>query len=385
LNAASSFFVYGNIFVNKVVPVGFRDTKELYILPSNRVYIKTLKSTGDLGYIPTGTDPRSNPITGYNWDLGSTILKLDPSSVIHIKDSNLSSESGSYLYGQSRLFSATRNIQGISSMVDTINTILSKNGGLGFVKKNKKPNEIDGAIDPLEKERIESAFMQYGLTDGRQPVFFTDQDLQYVKMSSALAEFMPTQIKESEFRMLCNVLGGFPANILNDTASSTYNNIETAHKALYMNIVKPFVELFYEALSEGLGLTAMGEYLKPCFDDVEVLQPDKKLQAETEKLNDEVQKQRYNDDLITLNEWLHEVGLEPVEGGDKKRSEMQTEDRPIASDIGVGGVQAMQSILADPNMSDDSKVYTIVYVFGIDESKARQMVGTKIQGNDTNG
>ncbi len=379
LNAFSSFFVYGNIYINKVVPIGFKDVKELYLLPSNRVYIKTEKSTGDYGYIPTGTDPRQNPITAYNWDLGSKFVSLEPANVIHIKDSNLQTESGAYLYGQSRLFSATRNVSSISSMVDTINTILSKNGGLGFVKKNKKANEIDGGIDPMEKERIEAAFLNYGLTDGRQPIFFTDQDLQYVKMSSALSEFMPTQIKESEFRMLCNVLGGFPASILNDTASSTYNNLETAHKALYMNIVKPFVELFYEALSDGLGLTAMGEAIKPEFDDIEVLQPDKKLEAETGKLNDELQKQRYNDDLITFNEWLHEIGLEPVPGGDKKKSEMPTAERPIASDIGVGGVQALQAVLADPGLSTDSKVYTLVYVFGIDEPKARQMVGTNTQ------
>jgi hypothetical protein len=148
-----------------------------------------------------------------------------------------------------------------------------------------------------------------------------------------------------------------------------------------MNIVKPIVELFYEALSEGLGLTAIGEALKPDFDDIEVLQPDKKLEADTAKLNDEIQKQRYNDDLITLNQWLHEIGLEQIPGGDKKRSDMETEARPIASDIGVGGVQVMQSILADPNLSVDSKVYTLVYVFGIDEPKARQMVGTNTVQN----
>lgn len=384
LNAFSSFFVFGNIFINKVVPLGFKDAKELYLLPANRVYIKTEKSTGDYGYISPGTDPRSNPIIGYNYDLGSNFLRFAPDNVIHIKDSSLSSESGAYLYGQSRLFSATRNIQGISAMMDTINTILSKNGGLGFVKRNKKPNEVDSSMDPLEKERIEAAFLNYGLTDGRAPVFFTDQDLAYVRLAAALSEFMPTEIKENEFRMLCNVLGGFPAQILNDTAASTYNNIETAHKALYMNIVKPITELFYEAVSEGLGLTARGERIKPCFEDIEVLQPDKKLQADTNKSNDEVQKQRYNDNLITLNEWLAAVGLMPVAGGDRKKSEMPTEQRPIASDIGVGGVAALQAIIADTNIPADSKVYTLVYVFGIDEPKARQMVGNTQSNGQTN-
>lgn len=58
------------------------------------------------------------------------------------------------------------------------------------------------------------------------------------------------------------------------------------------------------------------------------------------------------------------------------------DDTPLAVKLGVGGTQALQLILGDPNIDQESKRNTLIILFGIKEEDAKRMVvDTKIDPN----
>jgi hypothetical protein len=165
----------------------------------------------------------------------------------------------------------------------------------------------------------------------------------------------------------------FPSKLINDTAASTYNNVKEAEKAFYSNCLIPIVNLFYEALSNGFGLTANGEALRPDYSGIESLMADKKIEAETTKISDDIWKGRYESNLITLNEYLTALGLPLIANGNLYARD--NKDIPLAVRIGVGGTQSLQLILSDQNLSSEQKINIVIIVFGLSPEEAKLLAG----------
>ena len=349
-NNIASFFVFGNVYINKLKALGFESEgfKELWPLPSNRTWIKTRYSIGDFGLVNPSQDWRSNPIVSYNWKLDGKWIYLNPEEVGHLKDTNLQTSFGQYLYGQSRLYSATSSIETLMGIVDIIKSLTNNGGAGGFVKKTSRANQADTAMDPEEKKKIEKNFHEnYGYGADKKRIFFTDQDLSYQKIDAALRDYMPIELKEHEFRMLCNVLGGFPASILNDTSASTYNNVETAQKTLYVNVLMPVVKQYYEWLSDELGLTERNEALIADFEAVEVLQANKKAEAQKLKITAEGAILLMDAHLISRNDALEIVGLE--RNPDPKFDEIAEDLSPTAVSEAIQSAITAAGINKPPN------------------------------------
>lgn len=331
INSFSYFFVTGNIYLNRLNPIGFQNPSKIYCLPANRIYPITLKGSQPYGVLPSGVDHRSNEIVNYNWDLESRFITIDKDAIIHIKDSSLDS----WVVGTSRLSAALESIESLRGLNDTLNTILSKGGALGFVKKNKKPNEIDSLIDPIEKTRIENHFFSYGVGKSKQPYFFTEHDISFQRILSQLSDFMPIEIKDSEFETLCKVLGGFPSVLLK-SSDTTFTNLKTAQKILYTNIIMPLLDNYCESLTNSLLMPESDEKIIADYSNIECLQEDIKLKAEGQKVNDDLWINRYNNNLCTLNEMLTalEMPTQP-EGNKYKKDEVNAGS--------VGEVESQQS------------------------------------------
>ena len=47
---------------------------------------------------------------------------------------------------------------------------------------------------------------------------------------------------------------------------------------------------------------------------------------------------------------------------------------PYAEKLGVGGTQALQMILSDPNITPDMKKNTLIVVFGLTDLEADQII-----------
>lgn len=77
-----------------------------------------------------------------------------------------------------------------------------------------------------------------------------------------------------------------------------------------------------------------------------------------------------------MNELYESIGKERVEGGDVKIS--QQKDTPLAVVLGVGGTQALQSVLVDTILTPGQKVNILVNLFGVEQEIAEQMLNTNI-------
>jgi HK97 family phage portal protein len=379
MNAYTNFFVTGNVFFNSLKPVGFDYTTKLYLLPSNRTYPIVRGALDVYGTLPIGFDMRTSEITKYNLNLEGKIISIDPQQIIHIKDSSLAYMGKDQLIGSARIGSAIKNIQSLSSMGDTINKILSKGGALGFVKRNIKTGEEFSQMNPEEKKLIEDAFYSYGVTESQKHIMFTDADLSFQRILSNISDFMPIDISNHEFELLCKVIGGFPA-ILLKSSDSTFANMKEAQKLLYNNIIIPLVNSFAQAFTNSFGLPE-NEKIVPCFDDIEALQADKKAEAESMKVVDESLRLRYDNDEITLNEKLGAMGLPPEQNGNLKKSEIPVSQQILATRLGVGGTQSLQLVLSDLNMTSEQKYYTLIYVFGLEETQAKNLTNGNKETN----
>ena len=370
INAISAYLVYGFIPINKINSVGW-GLKELWLLQGNHFYPIPEKSINQYGQPPMGQDFRMNPIVKYRLFINNKPLDFLPEEIIMINDSNLSFEYGAYLKGQSRLYSAIRSIKTLSYIYDTVITLIANKGAAGFLTKRARAGEIDSGWDPKNKQEVERKLYSYGTTNGKRPIGVTEKDLGFVRLSVPINEFMPIELKQHEFRTLATALL-FPSVLLNDKEGSIYNNVALAQKAFYTDCLMPIMNLYYEALTEGCGLSSIGEKLIADWSGIECLQEDAKGIIDRRIAEEGLWSQRYKDNVVTLNEYLTAVGLPNIADGNKYARE--SEDIPLVIRIGIGGIQALQLILADQTIQPEQKINTLVIVFGIKPEDAKSMV-----------
>jgi phage portal protein BeeE len=102
-------------------------------------------------------------------------------------------------------------------------------------------------------------------------------------------------------RTLCRLLQ-VPSQLFNDTAASTYNNMNEASKMMYTNRLIPDIGQFCQGFNRIL--RAYGDFkIKPDFSDIEALQEDKVKKSEWIS-------RMFRDGVITGDDYLELMGEE---------------------------------------------------------------------------
>lgn len=368
--------INGNAYIKKGNTPGFKFPTSFEILHSPSTYNIPEKSLDIYGNPVINIPQYENPLSFYRQELETGMMKrIELEEIIHIRDINPRKKGANYYYGASRVYAATQSLLVLKNMYETINTILSAKGALGFLSRNSKTGELDPMmwkeiIEDLE-EKINN---EYGTTDGRKAIMATFSDAKWNRMDSPIQDFLPVELTSQEFAQLCNQLGGIPDILFNSKGNTTYNNYETALKVFYINCLQPLMTNIYTTISNDLGLNRSNELLMPDYSEIECLKPDGKAEAEEENIEYEYYTKLYDNNLITLNEYLTQLKQPIKPGGNIYKSELPTNTTPLAITLGVGGTQALQSILADPNISEESKINILQILFGISEPDAKRMV-----------
>lgn len=306
----ASFFVFGNVYLNAFKPIGFKQPTKLYQLPSTDTFAIPERSQDEYGTPMFGSDFRYNPIAKYNFFIDSTPKSIVLEEIIHIKDTNLSVSGANAYYGKSMLFSAIANCETLKYLYETINTILSKRGALGFIKKNNRAGEMATTLSEKEISQIINTLnKRYGVTGGRQPIGVVNTDLSYQRIDAPISEFIPIELKADMVKTLCRVLGNLPVQLFSSEAASTYNNMREAEKQMYQGAIMPTIELFCSEITKYFKLDELGQKIVPNYDDIDCLQEDKKVTADTEKVVNENYKFLLDAGLITKEYWAVQIGL----------------------------------------------------------------------------
>lgn len=190
----------------------------------------------------------------------------------------------------------------------------------------------------------------------------------------SIQELQPFEETLADAAAIYAVLG-VPRSMMPKNEGSTYENAKADERGLYQNKVIPFTLSWCKTFTSFIGADKWGYYLDAKFDHIEALQENKKESAETNKTKIESFTKLYKDGGITHNQWLIALGYE-ARGTEFDKYINELENVPMAVKIGVGGTQAMQSIIADTRLTEEARAAMLVLLFGITEEQARQVVVT---------
>ena len=311
----------GNRYIYGIKPdTGMNQNKykELYVLPSQNVEI----TSGGI----------MQPVKEYTLSYNGT-YRIPADCVCHIKDVNLYYDgTGSHLYGMSPLKAGLRSMDANNEALSTGKKYLQNQMARGVLMSE------EGDLNEVQAMQLKDKFKeQYQGSNNAGDVIITPKKLSWINFGLAASDLSLIEQYNGTIKDLCNIYN-VPVQLLNNTDSSTYNNMKEAKKALYQNAVIPELNKIKDELNRWL-VPQYGERLYIDFDYSVIPE----LQEETEKIvaqmsqawwltpNEKRQAMSYgiDDDTAEMNDYyipanflplqnnpsddLANIGLEPEE------------------------------------------------------------------------
>jgi hypothetical protein len=322
----ASVLIHGNAPIWKFYVPGFDEPQRIELMPATNIFAIPLHSQDQFGTPLTGTDQRFNELKYYNYLINGKVRRIELEEIIYIRNSNPNRSGSDWYYGMSPLYAAIRNVDILSGIYDTVNTVTQYKGALGFIKKIARAGQIDHVMEQSEKDKTEEKLLSYGTRSGQRSVFVTPYDLAWVRMDSPLSDFMPVEMDEKQFGHLCNQFM-IADVLLNSKLASTYNNVKEAEIKSYQNCFMPLVSNVLASHSRGFGMAERNEWFEADYSGVACLQEDEKLKFEAAETKRAYYQNLYDAGLITKNQILS--GLDMQESTDPSFNELKNEQTEI--------------------------------------------------------
>ena len=272
----------GNRYIYGIAPDTGQNSgkyKELYVLPSQVVEIHS----GGL----------MKPIKEYTLEYNGT-YRIPAEFICHIKNFNPYYDgSGSHLYGMSPLKAGLRSMDANNEALTTGVKYLQNQTARGMLISD------EGDITESQARQLKDKFRNtYQGSNNAGDLIITPKKLSWVNFGLNASDLSLIEQYNASIKDLCNVYN-VPVQLLNNTDSSTYNNMKEAKKALYQNAIIPELIRIREELNRWL-TPQYGEKLYIDFD----FQSIPELQEETEKVVDQMSKSWWltpNEKRIAMN------------------------------------------------------------------------------------
>jgi len=137
----------------------------------------------------------------------------------------------------------------------------------------------DGTLNEVQAQALKDKFRkQYQGANNGGDVIITPKDLSWVNFGLSASDLSLIEQYNASIKDLCNIYN-VPAVLLNNTESSTYNNVKEAKKSLYQNAVIPELIKIRDELNRWL-VPAYGQNLYLDFDFTAISE----MQEDTDKL-----------------------------------------------------------------------------------------------------
>lgn len=232
---------------------------ELYVLPSQSIEI----NSGGI----------FEPVKYYTLDYNGE-YKIDAEDVCHIKDFNPYYDgTGSHLYGMSPLKAGLRSLDANNEALTTGVRYLQNQTARGVLMSD------EGDLNEVQAKQLKEKFrQQYQGANNAGDVIITPKKLSWVNFGLNASDLSLIEQYNASIKDLCNIYN-VPVQLLNNTDSSTYNNMNEAKKSLYVNAVIPELNKIKDELNRWL-TPQYGEKLYIDFDYTNIPE----LQEEMDKV-----------------------------------------------------------------------------------------------------
>jgi hypothetical protein len=311
-------------------------------------------------------------------------VELDPSSVFFIRENQIST--GTYMYNgnqnnvslflpDSRLFTLEKPIDTLVSSLNSRSSIVRNRGPLWLLTNDSNDSGDQGLfpIDSETKDALHKDFLQYGIMDGQRKAIITDAKLKLQTVGFDVAQLKLLEGEVQDAKHICDGLD-YPPYLMG-LVDAKFDNQDIAERALYTNAIIPDATSEDEQLAILLGLDKLGLTITTDYSHLPALQEDDVKRSTARLLLDQSLKLEFDCGLITRNQWLEKLGEPPIgPEGDVRSTDVNDKNVPLATLIGVGGVQSLISVLTSAGLSSEARSNTLQILFGIDSASADLMV-----------
>ena len=326
------FYTYGNNYVYLNNPLESFETditniQTMFSLPSEFVQIK---QTGKL-YDQTTLD---GIIEKYILTCYNPVREYSVKNIIHFNDINVSNI-GNSIIGSSRLENLKYPITNTQLAFEAMNVLLKSRGMQGIIKNSSK--DAQGTQIPVHstiKEEVDKKFKEgYGVLENQNQFLIVNADIEYIKTIMNSDELGIYNEMSNNAQIICNGFG-LPQEMYKVVISgATYENQVVGERKMYQGTIIPIVNNEDAYWTDRLQMRKYGFELKTSFEHIAALQENYKDLATSLTYNVNSANKAYTDNVITWNQYLEMIGLEPVNGGDVYKWERKLTVEPIAEPI----------------------------------------------------
>lgn len=298
--------------------------KELYVMPSQ---IMEVVSGGIL-----------EPVKAYRIEYNGQ-KEIPADCICHIKDFQPYYDgSGSHLYGQSPLKAGFRAMSTNNEAAVTGVKYLQNQMARGVLMSE------EGDLNEVQAQQLKDKFRSsYQSSNNAGDIIITPKKLSWVNFGLSASDLSLIEQYDASVKDLCNIYN-VPVMLLNNTSSSTYNNMKEAKKGLYQNAVIPELLKIRDELNRWLA-PKFGEKIYIDFDFSVIPE----LQEEMDKVvtqmsqawwitpNEKRAAMSYaEEENDALNDYYIPANLLPISGDDVEMPEPQP---PVEDDVNKMNVE----------------------------------------------
>ncbi len=158
------------------------------------------------------------------------------------------------------------------------NVILENMGAIGILSSKK--SDMGGSLPMTAEEKRE--IQNDWISRNKDKLVMTEADVSWTPMSYPTKDLMLFEELTEDKIAICDAYG-LSYNLFSNVNGGTLangNEVKQAMRMGYQDTIIPETEQMYATISQQLGLSAQGLYLKPDFSHIAVLQDDMNLKAQ---------------------------------------------------------------------------------------------------------
>lgn len=305
----------GNCFIYKYIPKQLsnkiENISQLWLLPPQFTTVNRKSGATKFFYSTSITDL----VESYTVDFGYERQDILPEFITQEWFVDVDFDNRE-LRAMSPLRAAEMPINNLNSVYQARFTIYDKRGMMGMFSSRKTDDTGVISMSSAERKQLREQMNEdYGVTGGRDTIGITNVPVEYLRTGMSIQELEPFEETFASTAALFSILG-IPRSFVPTKQGTTFNNGFTDEKKLYTDVIIPAGESKAKVLTKAIGFDKIGKKIRVRYDHVPALQQDQKINAETEQIKTTTYQTLYNNNNITKNEMLVELGFSKIPGAD---------------------------------------------------------------------
>lgn len=303
----TQLFGYSILYFDK--PVGFPNHEAESMWNISPQYV-SFELDEDAYYKRNGRYIKS-AVMKYN---GQTVgLPLD--SIYIFKD--LAASLRTPFFPDSRIKTIEMPVNNVIGAYESRNMLINSRGAIGMIVNKTKDSVSFIPMKQSEKEDLHREYNNtFGLRKGQVGIIISQKELDWIPMVSKTKDLMLFEEITDDNNRIADAYQ-FPAKLLGSMdKGGKEDNFQTATRNLYQDATIPESLNMYSQWEDVFDAIKYDLIIDKDYSHVEVLQPDRKAEAEARLRRNQALQIEFRNNVITLNQWRVFNGDDPVAGGD---------------------------------------------------------------------